>query len=47
MRTVDAVKRDGAYELLLGCTADEMSIAERFHTSEYMARLLARRPGER
>lgn len=39
--TVDRLKGDSEIKLLVGCTEDEMLIAERFHNdSEYMKGLL-------
>lgn len=42
--TVDSMKHDGEYKLLLGCTADEISTIERFHTSECTSCFVVRRP---
>ena len=42
--TIDLLKRDSEIKLLIGCTEEEIEIAERFHNdSEYMKGLLIRR----
>ncbi len=42
--TVDMIKRDSEIKLLVGCTGEEMKIAEAFHNgSEFMKGLLIRR----
>ena len=42
--TVDRLKGDSEIKLLIGCTEDEMEIANEFHNeSEYMKGLLIRR----
>lgn len=42
--TVDRLKGDSEIKLLIGCTEEEIAIADRFHNeSEYMKGLLIRR----
>ena len=44
--TVDSLKHDGEYELLPGCTAEEISAVKRLHTSEYTDRFVVLRPSK-
>jgi len=45
--TVDLLKMDSEIKLLIGCTEEEIGLAERFHNeSEYMKGLLIRRQAD-
>lgn len=42
--TVDNMKRDGEYKLLLGCSETETARVEAFHTNEYVSCVILHRP---